>query len=200
MPPDSNQIACAPPFSSDFISCPSPSARAAALLACTCRGFRAARAESWWPAHDPATGNVLEPRSGRFWRELSPGDDVQAAVVACPEGGCILLRPGVHPLVPQEGEMGLDIDRAVNIFGRGQATLQSPGCADTVRISARSAVSPFALDGLIVRSLDSPAGGVGVEIAGGSPRLQSCAITGPSHFGLEVRGASPSPPVITNCR
>ena len=109
-----------------------PSARAAALLACTCRGFRAAHAESWWPALDPATGNVLEPRSGRFWRELSPGDDVQAAVKACPEGGCILLRPGVHSLVPQGvplvgQSLGLQVHRAVNVFGRGLATVQSPG-------------------------------------------------------------------------
>ena len=48
-------------------------------MASTCRGFRAAHAESWWPVFDPATCNVLEPRSGRFWRELSPGDDLRAA-------------------------------------------------------------------------------------------------------------------------
>ena len=110
---------------------PSPSARAAARLAATCRGFRAAHAESWWPALDPATGNVLEPRAGRFWRELSPGDDVRAAVKACPEGGCILLRPGTHTLVPQGG-VGLEINHAVNIFGRGLATVQAQGCRNTI--------------------------------------------------------------------
>ena len=186
-------------FLSIFVFCLSPSARAAARLAATCRGFRAAHAESWWPALDPATGNVLEPRSGRFWRELSPGDDVQAAVKACPEGGCILLRPGVHTLVPQ-GEVGLIINRAVNIFGKGAATVQSPGSSSTIHISAHSANSPFALDGLIVRSVGQQAGGDGVAIAGGSPRLQSCVITGPSLVGLHITGASPSPPVIINCR
>ena len=138
---------------SAFISEPSHfSDRAAALLACTCRGFRAAHAESWWPALDPATGNVLEPRSGRFWRELSPGDDVQAAVEACPEGGCILLRPGVYALVPQEGGVGLNILRSVNLFGRGAATVQSPGCKYTIYIRAHSSDSHFALDGLILRT------------------------------------------------
>ena len=183
-------------------SFPSFSARAAARLACACRGFRAAHAESWWPTLDPATGNVLEPRSGRFWRELSPGDDVRAAVGACPEGGCILLRPGVHALVPQ-GEVGLDIHHAVTIFGRGLATVQSPGCTYAIFIGVHLPDSPFALDGLIVRTVNSEAGlagGVGVLIAHGSPRLQSCAITGPTTFGLLIISDSPSPPVITNCR
>ena len=35
---------------------------------------------------------------------------------------------------------------------------------------------------------------------GGSPRLQSCAITGPSTFGLQIGGSPPSLPVISNCR
>ena len=190
--------ACVLPF--PFLlydSYPFHTARAAALLACTCRGFRAAHAESWWPALDPATGNVLEPRSGRFWRELSPGDGVQAAVNACPEGGCILLRPGVHTLVPK-GALGLLMRNAVNVFGRGAATVQSPGCADTISIRAQSPDAPFALDGLIVRSLDNQS--YGVAIVRGSPRLQSCVITGLSFFGLHIKGASPSPPVITNCR
>ena len=176
-----------------------PSARAAALLACTCRGFRAAHAESWWPAFEPATGNVLEPCSGRFWRELSPGDDVQAAVTKCPDGGCILLRPGVHSLVPQGG-WGLYLEGAISLFGRGLAAVQSPGCSSTIYINVQSPDAPFALDGLTVQSLGQLAHSCGVVIAGGSPRLQSCAITGPSLFGLLIGGAPPSPPVITNCR
>ena len=183
-----------------FVSGPlSPSARAAALLACACRGFRAAHAESWWPAADPATGNVLEPRSGRFWRELSPGDDVRAAVKKCPEGGCILLRPGIHTIVPR-GVSGLSMWDSVNIFGRGLATVQSPGCNITIATDVDSPSSPFALDGIIVRSVDNQAGRLGVAIAGGSLRLQSCAITGPNFVGLHIRGASPSPPMIINCR
>ena len=189
-------------FLSAFISPRPPhfSARAAARLAATCRGFRAAHAESWWPALDPATGSLLEPRSGRFWRELSPGDDVQAAVNACPEGGCILLRPGVHTLVPQEEGVGLEIRRAVSIFGRGAATVQSLGSTYTIIMGALSATSPFALDGLVVRSVDQQAEAAGVVINSGSARLQSCAITGPSFIGLLIGGASPSPPVITSCR
>ena len=168
-------------------------------MACTCRGFRAAHAESWWPALDPATGNVLEPRSGRFWRELSPGDDVQAAVKKCPVGGCILLRPGTHALVPREG-VGLLMQRAVNVFGRGLATVQSLGCCYSIFIREVSSDAPFALDGLIVQTLDNDSGADGVAITYGSPRLQSCTITGPCEVGLHISGDSPSPPVITNCR
>ena len=171
-------------------------------MAATCRGFRAAHAESWWPALDPATGNVLEPCSGRFWRELSPGDDVEAAVKACPLGGCILLRPGVHTLAPQgDPSVGLRVPRALNIFGRGLATVQSPGSGSAILLMVQSTDSPFALDGLIVRSLDQQLGSTGVNIVGkSSARLQSCAITGPAFIGLQIFSASPSPPVIINCR
>ena len=181
----------------------------AALLACTCRGFRAAHVESWWPAFDPATGNVLEPRSGRFWRELSPGDNVRAAVKKCPEGGCILLRPGIYALAPRKislSRTGLSIEAPVNIFGRGQATVQSPGCERTIHISGERPVglcTQFALDGLTVQSLASHRNGCyGVLISGGSSRLQSCVITGPSYCALRIAsgGADLPPPVVINCR
>ena len=118
--------------------------RDAARLALTCRGFRSAAAESWWPVVNAATGAVSEPRSGRFWRTLSPGDDVQGAVDACPEGGCILLGPGNYVLTagprrrPRsdyesdsesdsearriERRAGLRLDRDVCVFGRGAAS------------------------------------------------------------------------------
>ena len=96
--------------------------------------------------------------------------------------------------------LGLRIETAVSVFGRGLATVQSPGCLHAIIIMAQSPSLPFALDGLIVQSLGNQAGSAGVAITGGSPRLQSCAITGPSVFGLHIYGASPSPPVITNCR
>ena len=118
--------------------------RDAARLALTCRGFRSAAAESWWPVVNAATGAVSEPRSGRFWRTLSPGDDVQGAVDACPEGGCILLGPGNYVLTagprrrPRsdyesdsesdsearriDRRAGLWLDRDVCVFGRGAAS------------------------------------------------------------------------------
>ena len=178
-----------------FSACTTP--RAAALLACTCRGFRAAHAESWWPAFDPATGNALEPRSGRFWRELSPGDDVQAAVNTCPAGGCILLRPGTH--VDQKG---LIIDTPVSVFGRGQATFQSSSIDYAIYVLSPRPGRLFALDGLVVRNVNTHPGVVGVMINAGSPRLQSCDIVGPrSSCGLFFIDASPSPPpVVINCR
>ena len=151
---------------------------------------------------------MLEPRSGRFWRELSPGDDVQAAVNACPEGGCILLRPGTHALTSKQlssSRVGLSIVAPVSIFGRGQATLQSPGRDCTVDINYRSRVSHslFTLDGLTVQSLaSSRLSSVGVSLYGGSSRLQSCVITGPSLACLRIMAVSAdyTPPVIIKCR
>ena len=174
-------------------------ARAAARLASTCRGFRAAYAESWWPTFDPETDNVLEPRSGRFWRELSPGDDVQAAVGACPKGGCILLRPGTHTLASQEA--GITIRNPINIFGRGLAKIQSPGSDHIVHIAPPPNLSSLIiLDGLVVHSSGNPDGSVGVYVRGGSTRLQSCVIDGPSRHGLEITNGSRCPPVVINCR
>ena len=152
---------------------------------------------------------MLEPRSGRFWRELSPGDDVQAAVNKCPEGGCILLRPGVFALAPQNNSpsmAGLSIDTPVSIFGRSQATVHSPGSAYTVDITEPSVGtrSLISLDGLVVQSLVilNNRLAIGVSIYGGSSRLQSCVLTGPNHCALRVMAvrADYSPPVIINCR
>ena len=78
----------------------SPPPSDAAALACTCRGFRAAYADSWWPSIDLISSAVREPASGRFWRELGPGDDIQASLDVCPEGACLLLKPGKHEVTP----------------------------------------------------------------------------------------------------
>ena len=94
--------------------------------------------------------------------------------------------------------LGLRIEAAVSVFGRGLAAVQSPGCAINILINVHLPHAPFALDGLVVRSLDNRSDGV--AIVRGSPRLQSCAITGPSHVGLQIISAPPSQPVITNCR
>ena len=154
---------------------------------------------------------MLEP--GRFWRELSPGDDVQAAAKACPPDRCILLRPGVHVLEPRAQlfslvGVGLTLFHRVHIFGRGQATVQSPGCGITVAIRGPHLGARCTLDGLTVLTV-SDTGDSGVVMDGGPVRLQSCVITGPSRFGLQVGNnvtlgppaahAAP-PPVITACR
>ena len=158
---------------------------------------------------------VTEPRSGRFFAELSPGDDVQAAVDACPEGGAILLTPGHYPLVasprrnanppPAAGaaapagsrQAGLWIDRDVCVFGRGAATLESE-TGDVIIVTAARAV----LDGLHVRQASdarhAPTG-CGVLINGGRSRLQSCDISSECCFCVEIGGAETAPTVI-NCR
>ena len=173
-------------------------------MACTCRGFRAAHAESWWPAFDPATGNVLEPRSRRFWRELSPGDNLRAAVKKCPKGGCILLRPGIYALAPHKSSYnaGLAIEAPVSLFGRGLATLQSPGCSPLLDVSG--ATFPFALDGLVVQTLGGNRTGDSVLVFGGPVRLQACTIAGPCGTAIRIVGRAENDPsrspVIINCK
>ena len=156
---------------------------------------------------DPATCNVLEPRSGRFWRELSPGDDLRAAAEdECPEGGCILLRPGTHELVSRTvhfNRVGLSIRGPLNIFGRGQATVESPGCDTLIDIGRPlwHCRPLFTLDGLTLRTLGNRFGTVGVKISGGMwPRLQSCFINGASERGVYIADTSDFPPVVIDCR
>ena len=160
-----------------------PPLSAAAFLAATCRGFRAAHAESWWPAYDTETGNLLEPRSGRFWRELSPGDEVQAAVDACPKYATLLLRPGTFPLA-QSPLAGLS-NYGVNVFGRGLSTLEAPPGLDcAVALGTFTGQRAFALDGVTVRS--AAGGKCGVQMTDGPARLQACVIIGPSLNGVKV--------------
>ena len=157
---------------------------------------------------------MLEPRSGRFWRQLSPGDDVQAAADACPEGGCILLRPGIFDLVPHvvpevlDKRVGLSITTSVNLFGRGQVTVQSQNSARTLDIRYRGG-NLFAVDGLTVQFLRprSPTfSTISAAVSGGFSRLQSCVITGPSYCGLYCTTIFSDandvvcPQVIINCR
>ena len=162
---------------------------------------------------------MLEPRSGRFWRQLSPGDDVQAAADACPEGGCILLRPGIFDLVPHVHEVfdkrvGLSITTSVNLFGRGQATVQSHGSVCTLDIYYTGS-NLFAVDGLTVQfmqstrrqSVSAAVSTISAAMYGGFSRLQSCVITGPSYCGLRcmataatAAAAALCPQVVINCR
>ena len=182
--------------------------RDAARLALSCRKLRAAHAASWWPSVDAATGAVTEPPSGRFWRTLSPGDDVQAAIDACPEGGAVLLAPGRHHLTASSARGGADsasvgrrraglwLDRDVCIFGRGAATLCSAS-GDVVIITATRAV----LDGVHVRQTSERRrpDGCGVFVAAGRSRLQSCDISAARCFCVEIGGVG-TDPTIANCR
>ena len=188
--------------------------RDAARLALTCRGFHAAAAQSWWPSVG-VTGAVSEPRSGRFWRTLSPGDDVQGAADACPEGGCILLGPGNYVLTAaprirrqpdSESSSGSDsearriaglwLDRDVCIFGRGAATLSSAE-GDVIIVTAARAV----LDGVHVRQTSARRRpeGCGVFVSAGRARLQACDIYSARCFCVEIGGAETAP-TVANCR
>ena len=128
----------------------------------------------------------------------------------CPEGGCILLRPGTHSLTPHahantSRRIGLSIELPVNLFGRGQATVQSPDSVFTVDIDISEPPSGsrplFALDGLTVQTVANNQ--AGVSIYDGSSRLQSCIITGPSFNAIQCSKSDSEthlPPVIINCR
>ena len=115
------------------------------------------------------SGAVLEPASGAFDVAVAPGDNVQAAVDACPVGGCVLLLPGTH-----DGPLVLAVGKVVHVFGRGRATLRaSTGTVVT------SDAAEGTLDGLIIRR---EAGGADscrdcVWIKGGRLRLQACDVT-----------------------
>ena len=71
-------------------------------------------------------GTVLEPAFGAFDVVVAPGEDVQAAVDACPAGGCVLLLPGIPdgPLVlgehgPLPGPDASDDDESEEGDGAG---------------------------------------------------------------------------------
>ena len=158
---------------------------------------------------------------------------------ACPEGGCLLLRPGTYTLKePSDHSQyggpsvryGLSISRSLHIFGRGLATLLSPGPSSTgiryhatVSIKGGSSSLRATLDGLTVVTVHGPGAFSstchtdGVVMDYGASRLQSCAITGLSRYGLrfgsterrQLSGGSRSsslafrnlpPPVAINCR
>ena len=111
-------------------------------------------------------------------------------VQTCALRSCILLRPGTHSLTPHahantSRRIGLSIELPVNLFGRGQATVQSPGCGITVAIRGPHLGARCTLDGLTVLTV-SDTGDSGVVMDGGPARLQSCVITGPSRFGLQI--------------
>ena len=169
--------------------------RDAAALASTCSAARAAFRESKWP-RDRAVrvkrdGTVLEPASGAFDVVVAPGEGVQAAVDACPPGGCVLLLPGSH-----KGPLFLFPGKVVHVFGRGRATLRT--ASGTVVISA---ADKSTMDGIAVRR---EAGGdvsdSGMWIRGGQLHLQACDVTSASPFGACVAIEEGADPVLINCK
>ena len=149
--------------------------RDAAALACVCRAAAAAAPASKWRSavRIGPSGHVLEPASGAFDVTVAPGEDVQAAVDACPRGGSVLLLPGSH-----DGPLFLAHRKKVHVFGRGRATLRAARGNVVFSEALKST-----LDGLVLRR---EAGGInrdtwvrsgGVEIAGSALRMQACDIT-----------------------
>ena len=115
-------------------------------------------------------GAVREPASGAFDVTVAPGENVQAAVDACPPGGSVLLLPGTH-----DGPLVLTADKVVHVFGRGLATLRA-ATGTVTSIEAETAT----LDGLFIRL---EAGAViqydhdCVWIRGGRTRMQACDVS-----------------------
>ena len=66
-----------------------------------------------------ADGRIDEPILHRFYKEVSPTDDLQAIIDMCPPGATVLLMPGMHTLRDE-----LNITKELFIFGRGKATLK----------------------------------------------------------------------------
>ena len=151
---------------------------------------------------------MLEPRKSRFWRELAPGDDVQAAADGCPDGGCLLLRPGTHTML-----VGLLITKPLHLFGRGLATLEGApqdGVIPRTAVLVTKSATRATLDGLHVTTtvipgdFDDDSHSACVTIKADQARLQACKI-GPAITGVIVRCPGHDDdgriePTIINCR
>ena len=133
-----------------------------------------------------------EPASGLFFREVAPGDSLQAAVDACPSDGALLLLPGKHA-------GPVTISQRVHVFGRGAARiLPTP---HGLCIICMAAVAT--LDGLVVGSplapppSDSADRSAAVRVTAGQARLQDCDITGTFCAGVAILSGDP---VFSRCR
>ena len=136
------------------------------------------------------SGAVLEPAYA-FDVTVPPGKSVQAAVDACPPGGCVLLLPGTH-----NGPLALAAGKVVHVFGRGRATLRT-AAGDVIS----SAAAASTLDGLIVRTDAHTAGDghFGIFITAGKLRVQACDVSSQSRSGIRVEGPT-ADPFIVDCR
>ena len=133
-------------------------------------------------------GAVREPASGAFDVTVAPGENVQAAVDACPAGGSVLLLPGTH-----DGPLVLTAGKVVHVFGRGLATLRA--ATGTV---VTSEAAEGTVDGLIIRrEVGSAFKNKCVWINGGRLRLQACDVTSASPC-IVIEGAAD--PILTACK
>ena len=171
------------------------SCRDAALLAGVCK----ATAEAFREVRQQRTvrvgpdGAVREPASGAFDVTVAPGENVQAAVDACPPGGCVLLLPGTH-----DGPLVLTAGKVVHVFGRGLATLHA---ATGTVVTSESATST--LDGLIIRRLAGDTINKQCDcvwIKGGRLRLQACDVTSAASSVVCVVIDSAADPVLSACK
>ena len=168
--------------------------RDAVMFACAFAAAARAYSHSKWPrtVRVKRSGAVLEPFSGAFDVTVAPGEDVQAAVDACPRGGSVLLLPGEH-----EGPLVLEADQEVHVFGRGQATLQVEEGTVLTSSSVKATI-----DGLIVRQEAADEDDVlgGIKILGGGLRLQASDISCEFDTGILISGGAGTDPVISGCR
>ena len=160
------------------------------MLACTLKAAREAFPLSKWPrkVRVGRSGAVREPASGAFDVTVAPGVGVEAAVDACPPGGCVLLLPGTH-----EGPLVLTASKSVHVFGRGRAMLR----ASEGSVLSSSATTST-VDGLIVRlGLGNDYDGCGVSISGGRLQLQACDIHA---CGICLKIGGGADPEVVSCR
>ena len=133
------------------------------------------------------SGAVLEPAYA-FDVTVPPGKSVQAAVDACPPGGCVLLLPGTH-----NGPLALAAGKVVHVFGRGRATLRT-----AVGEVITSAAGEATLDGLTVR-MGAHAAGDGhfsILITAGKLRVQACDVSSQSRSGICGIGPTADPFIV----
>ena len=152
---------------------------------------------AWWAAeHETAVvarasgaaplGWVFPPDA--YDVTVAPGQPVQAAVDACPAGGCVLLLPGTHV-----GPLVLTAGKEVHVFGRGLATLRAAGTV----VTSEAAVAT--LDGLIIWR-DSGGAGHGVWIKGGALLLQTCNISSAAPGRVYCVFVTGGDPLLSNSR
>ena len=170
------------------------------MLACSFKAARDAYLHSKWPRAVcvKRSGAVLEPANGAFDVTVAPGEDVQAAVDACPAGGCVLLLPGTH-----EGSLVLAADKEVHVFGRRRATLRAT-LGNTITSEASGSTCAGLLVQRVTRFADDNetvlgAEGNGVHIRGGALRLQDCEILCEALVGVLVSGEG-TDPTVAGCR
>ena len=152
---------------------------------------------AWWAEQHEAAAVRADPPSGwvfvpeKFDVTVAPGEDIQAAVDACPPGGSVLLQPGTHA-----GPLALKADKEVHVFGRGRALLQSAAFGVIASEAARST-----LDGLIVRCESKSKGRGeregGITVKGGRLRIQACDVTSASIPCISIGGGDPT---VASCR